>query len=161
MKMVNNGYVSRIPQNLEGTIEELQQGGSGSGGVGSGAVYAVTATEESEWALIEANTSSPVTYEMIMDAFTEGKLVYYYQISYEDGAPDVPLMFAGYLVSSTVDTASPDDVTYYVNFMSSVGLGEDAVVSNFAYEASAPDQQLTYSNGGNDNDDNDNGGNNS
>lgn len=33
MKMVNNGYVSRIPQNLEGTIEELQEGGSGGGGV--------------------------------------------------------------------------------------------------------------------------------
>ena len=31
MKMVNNGYVSRVPQDLEGTIEELQGGGSGSG----------------------------------------------------------------------------------------------------------------------------------
>ena len=31
MKMVNNAYVSRIPQDLEGVIEELQGGGSGSG----------------------------------------------------------------------------------------------------------------------------------
>lgn len=29
--MVNNGYVSRIPQDLKGTIEEIQGGGSGSG----------------------------------------------------------------------------------------------------------------------------------
>lgn len=34
MKMVNIGYVSLIPQDLEGILEELLEGGGGSGGSG-------------------------------------------------------------------------------------------------------------------------------
>lgn len=128
------------------------EGGEGSGSGDSGSVYAVTSSEEAGWALVESGTTNPVTYNMIMNAFTEGKLVYYYEIWYEIDGGDVPHMFAGYLTGSY-----NDGETYAVNFMSSNGLALDATVNVISASATAPDSQLAFNNGNNDdNNNNDN-----
>lgn len=65
MKMVNIGYVSLIPQNLEGILEDLIEGGGGSGGSG----VAFLSVDEDD-GLLDPD-GKPLTYTGLVELASE------------------------------------------------------------------------------------------
>ena len=102
MKMVNNGYVSRIPQDLKGTIEEIQGGGSGSGLVLEKILFYIATFGP---ASIPANTIhnfDTATSVTFYDPQTHGG----YTLTPEEGAKTLFLPATGFQAGSIVSKAT-------------------------------------------------------
>lgn len=124
MKMVNIGYVSLIPQNLEGILEDLIDGGGGSGGSG-GVILSVGEND----GLLDPD-GKPLTYTGLVELASQS-ICYIVSV-------DTNGVFVGYLAR----VFHEDGEGYIANFTYVISGDSGYTTSVETYIAESADAQL-------------------